>query len=87
MDSLRVSSEYDCGSHKVYLNFWVTDFGGCDRVQIMVNMSMFGSDYVAAQLHWIRYTKGPAGSPGPPLFVCVFVLLDTAIVYFFNNGI
>src|SRR6202167_6276408 len=42
--SLRVSSEYDCGSHKVYLNFWVTHFGGCDRVQIKVNISMFGWD-------------------------------------------
>jgi hypothetical protein len=42
--SLRVLFEYDCGSHKVYLNFWVTDFGGCDRVQIKVNISIFGWD-------------------------------------------
>jgi hypothetical protein len=40
--SLRVLSEYDYGSHKVYLNFWVTHFGGCDRVQIKVNISVFG---------------------------------------------
>jgi len=31
-------------SHKVYLNFWVTHFGGCDRVQINVNISIFGWD-------------------------------------------
>jgi hypothetical protein len=37
-------SESNCGSHKVYLNFWVTHFGGCDRVQIKVNISMFGWD-------------------------------------------
>jgi hypothetical protein len=43
--SLRISSEYDRGSHKVYLNFWVTDFGGCDKVQIKVNISMFGWDF------------------------------------------
>ena len=34
--SVKVSSEYYCGSYKVYLKFWVTDFGGCDRVQISV---------------------------------------------------
>ena len=42
--SLRVLSEYDCGSHKVYLNFWVTDFSGCNGVQIKVNISVFGWD-------------------------------------------
>jgi len=41
---LEVSSECDCGSHKVYLNFWVTHFGGCDKVQIKVNISVFGWD-------------------------------------------
>ena len=40
--SVKVSSEYYCGSYKVYLNFWVTDFGGCDRVQIKANISVFG---------------------------------------------
>ena len=28
----------------MYLNFWVTHFGGCDRVQIKVNISVFGWD-------------------------------------------
>ena len=42
--SPRVSFEYDCGGHKVYLNFWVTDFGGCDMVQIKANISVFGWD-------------------------------------------
>ena len=40
--SVKVSSEFYCGSYKVYLNFWVTDFGGCDRVQIKANISVFG---------------------------------------------
>ena len=40
--SVKVSSEYYCGSYKVYLNFWVTDFGGCNRVQIKANISVFG---------------------------------------------
>ena len=39
---VKVSCEYDCGSYKVYLNFWVTDFGGCDKVQIKANISVFG---------------------------------------------
>ena len=42
--SLNVLFQFYCGSHKVYLNFWVTHFGGSDRVQIKVNMSMFGWD-------------------------------------------
>ena len=42
--SLNVLSQFYCGSHKVYLNFWVTHFGGSDRVQIKVNISMFGWD-------------------------------------------
>ena len=42
--SLKVLSECDCGSHKVYLNFWVTHFGGCNRVQIKVDSSVFGWD-------------------------------------------
>jgi len=43
--SFKVLSECDSGSHKVYLSFQVrvTHFG-CNRVQIKVNISMFGWD-------------------------------------------
>ena len=42
--SLNVLSQFYCGSYKVYLNFWVTHFGGYERVQITINISMFGWD-------------------------------------------
>jgi len=38
------TSETGCKSHKVYLNSWVTEIGGCERIQTNVNSSVFGVD-------------------------------------------
>jgi hypothetical protein len=40
----KSSSKTGCRSHKVYLNSWVTEIGGCERVQTNVNSYVFGMD-------------------------------------------
>ena len=43
--SLNVLSQLYCGSYKVYLNFWVTHFSGCDTDRVIkINIFMFGWD-------------------------------------------
>jgi hypothetical protein len=41
------TSETGCRSHKGYLNSWVTEIGGCERIQTNVNSSVFGVDYLS----------------------------------------
>ena len=62
------TSETGCRSHKVYLNAWVTEIGGYERIQTNVNSSMFGVDcpsplsgYLAIRLS--NYTKDQKSQP------------------------
>ena len=61
------TSKTGCRSHKVYLNAWVTEIGGCERIQTNVNSSMFDMDCpspVFASVYPIHHI-GECGKPKP----------------------